>query len=91
MKIELGFRVQKWRKQTGYRPNLSKILNISKGVIEMKEYKIEIFRTNKNVFYSSKQLETFINNLADSGWLVKSLIYHEEVLCYEIFCEKEKA
>lgn len=50
-----------------------------------KEYKIEMIRISKPRNIASKELEGIINEHAKDGWVVKSILFHNEIYSYEVF------
>ncbi len=55
------------------------------------ECKIELFRITKPRSVASKELEGFINGYLKNGWSMKSLMFHQEILAYEIVFTRKLA
>ncbi|MGI6593486.1 MAG: DUF4177 domain-containing protein [Christensenellales bacterium] len=53
------------------------------------EYKVEIFRRQGSVIYSSKELEDYINSFAKNGWVINFITYDPAVTSYQIVFERE--
>ena len=54
-----------------------------------KEYKIEMIRISKPRRIASKGLEGIINKYAKDGWVVKSILFHNEIYSYEVVFVKD--
>ena len=53
-----------------------------------KEIRIELFRSTKPRLVASKELQEFINGFIKEGWNLKSILFHSDILAYEILLEK---
>ncbi len=52
--------------------------------MEKQEYRIEMIRISKPRIYASKEVEAFINSQAEEGWNLRSIMFHADILTYEI-------
>ena len=56
--------------------------------MQEKEYKVVTFRIPRPMPYASEDLELFINGYAKKGWSVKTIMFHSNILSYEIMLER---
>ena len=53
------------------------------------EYKVEIFRRQGSVIYSSKELEDYFNSFEKNGWVINLITYDPAVTSYQKVFERE--